>query len=44
MTRAEKAAQRVLELEERIADLYVHFNLLYSSLSTYTHIHMFPLT
>lgn len=30
ITRAEKAAERVTELEERIADLYVHFNALYT--------------
>lgn len=43
VTRAEKAAQRVVELEERIADLYVHFNQLYSTFfSSYEHI--FPET
>lgn len=31
ITRAEKAAERVTELEERIADLYVHFNALYTN-------------
>ena len=31
ITRAEKAAQRVGELEERIADLYVCFNALYNN-------------
>lgn len=31
ITRAEKAAQRVTELEDKIADLYVHFNALYTN-------------